>query len=492
MTHKKLVVWGAALWVGLCAVAISLLTHNLPCTSSGSLPCRVYHFVGFYSLAWKLKKSTVFSKRPGIYLLGKKSHVFPHHVLWMAPFLSGGGYCSEALSYILGLATSEFVPHFSIEQHGDMANKVFWRGLPLDVKNTLIKAYKPGQPVNDTVVICHSEPGAWYPSLFETHTCPPTGYAEPMYSIGRTMFETDRLNAEHVKRCNWMDEIWVPTEFNMKTFASSGVDPSKLVKVVQSVDVSFFDPYRVNPLALPITGRVFGPKIAGEGDNSLARGYFVFLSIFKWEYRKGWDTLIKAYMSEFSYKDKVALYILTNAYHTGRAYEDEITAYVKRLGLREPELGWPIVHVSDNHVPQSKLPSLYKAANAFVLPSRGEGWGRPHVEAMSMALPVIATNWSGMTEYMTEANSYPLQVDDLVQVIEGPFKGHLWAEPSVTHLRSLMRHVFTYRSEAKAKGWLGRRTMVEKFSPEVVTEEIVRHLIRIGQTKGSSSSQRAR
>ena len=27
----------------------------------------------------------------------------------------------------------------------------------------------------------------------------------------------------------------------------------------------------------------------------------------------------------------------------------------------------------------------------------GEGWGRPHVEAMSMALPVIATNWSGST-----------------------------------------------------------------------------------------------
>ena len=30
---------------------------------------------------------------------------------------------------------------------------------------------------------------------------------------------------------------------------------------------------------------------------------------------------------------------------------------------------------------------LYKSADAFVLPSRGEGWGRPHVEAMSMALP---------------------------------------------------------------------------------------------------------
>jgi glycosyltransferase involved in cell wall biosynthesis len=37
------------------------------------------------------------------------------------------------------------------------------------------------------------------------------------------------------------------------------------------------------------------------------------------------------------------------------------------------------------------MPALYKAADALVIPSRGEGWGRPHCEAMAMRLPVIAT-----------------------------------------------------------------------------------------------------
>ena len=41
---------------------------------------------------------------------------------------------------------------------------------------------------------------------------------------------------------------------------------------------------------------------------------------------------------------------------------------------------------------------LYASADVFVLPSRGEGWGRPHVEAMAMGLPIITTNWSGPTE----------------------------------------------------------------------------------------------
>ncbi|MCO5576470.1 hypothetical protein L7F22_030280 [Adiantum nelumboides] len=482
MRFKKQVIWGvAAVFVAIFAVSLSSLAVKSPlCTSSGSTAlCRVYHSVGFYKLAWKLKHWT----RGGHSSSDKKRNVFSNPVLWMAPFLSGGGYCSEALSYVTGLHRSELVPYLSIEQHGDLANELFWRGLPAETKNTLLKSYRPGQPLNDTVVICHSEPGAWYPSLFETHTCPPTGYTEPLYVIGRTMFETDRVSAEHVRRCNLMDEIWVPTEFNMKTFADSGVYPSKLVKVFQSVDIDFFNSQKVQALTLPTGGRIFGAKNA----NAVTEDYFIFLSIFKWEYRKGWDRLIEAYLTEFSANDKVALYIVTNAYHSGRVYEDEIAAYVKRIGLKEPTGGWPILHVSDDHVPQSKLPSLYKAADAFVLASRGEGWGRPIVEAMSMALPVIATNWSGMTEYMTKGNSYPLHVEGLVEVEEGPFKGHLWAEPSVAHLQSLMRHITIHRAEAQGKGWIARLTMVQRFSPDIVTQEIVDHLRRIRKERAAAT-----
>jgi glycosyltransferase involved in cell wall biosynthesis len=33
------------------------------------------------------------------------------------------------------------------------------------------------------------------------------------------------------------------------------------------------------------------------------------------------------------------------------------------------------VHVIATHLSERDLPRLYKAADAFVLPSRGEGWG---------------------------------------------------------------------------------------------------------------------
>ena len=47
-------------------------------------------------------------------------------------------------------------------------------------------------------------------------------------------------------------------------------------------------------------------------------------------------------------------------------------------------------------------------ADAFVLATRGEGWGLPVMEAMAMALPVIVTNTSGCSQYLTLENSFPL------------------------------------------------------------------------------------
>ena len=118
-------------------------------------------------------------------------------------------------------------------------------------------------------------------------------------------------------------------------------------------------------------------------------------------------------------------------------------------------------------------------------------WGRPHVEAMAMGLPVIATNWSGPTEFLTPANGYPLALEEegggegrggrLVPVREGAFRGHLWANPSVAHLRLLMREVVEDPGAAREKGKRARRDMVEKYSPSVLGNRARRLLVELVQ-----------
>ncbi|KAG5004641.1 hypothetical protein AAZX31_10G185300 [Glycine max] len=399
---------------------------------------------------------------------------FPSHcVLWMAPFLSGGGYSSEGWSYVLALHGHRKMQSFrlAIEHHGDLESLEFWEGLPHDMKNLASELYQNQCRMNETIVICHSEPGAWYPPLFETFPCPPSSYHDFKSVIGRTMFETDRVNDEHVERCNRMDYVWVPTEFHKSTFVQSGVHPSKVVKIVQPVDVEFFDPVRYKPLDLASRAKL----VLGSG----VRKSFVFLSVFKWEYRKGWDVLLKSYLKEFSQDDRVALYLLTNPYHTDRDFGNKILDFVESSDMVEPVSGWASVYVIDTHIASREFPRVYRAADAFVLPSRGEGWGRPLVEAMSMALPVIATNWSGPTEFLTEDNSYPLPVDRMSEVIEGPFKGHLWAEPSEDKLRVFMRQVMDNLTEATAKGRKARDDMIRRFSPEIVADIVADHIQNI-------------
>ncbi len=70
-----------------------------------------------------------------------------------------------------------------------------------------------------------------------------------------------------------------------------------------------------------------------------------------------------------------------------------------------------------------------------------------------MALPVIATNWSGPTAFLDESVGYPLQYKGLEEVAEaGAFLGHRWAAPSVTHLRQLMMHVAAHPEEGRRLG----------------------------------------
>lgn len=102
-----------------------------------------------------------------------------------------------------------------------------------------------------------------------------------------------------------------------------------------------------------------------------------------------------------------------------------------------------------------------------------------------MGLPVISTNWSGITAYLDEAVGYPLAIDGLVPVSGSDsevlwwFKGLRWAQPSVKHLAQLMRHVYAHRGEAAAKGRAARALMQRKFSPEAIADVLVGHLRRI-------------
>ena len=293
---------------------------------------------------------------------------------------------------------------------GDSYNQDYVSGLDKATRDELGAMAKRARSIDprEAVVICHAEPGAWHPSPWGRPRCPPHG---ARYTIGRTMFETDRIPTGWDARLNRMDEVWVPSSFNENTFVIGGTEPHRVKVVGEPVDTSFFDPDLVTqPFPLP------------DVVNSVTTT--VFLSIFKWEARKGWDVLLESYLREFSVNrpgvesDDVALYILTTSFHSTSDFEEQIEAFARdRLGIDDLST-MPAVRIL-RWLPQEDIPRLYVAATALVQPSRGEGWGRPHAEAMAMGIPVVATNWSGSTEFLTEENAFLIPIEDELTVGSG-------------------------------------------------------------------------
>ncbi|MDB6031237.1 MAG: hypothetical protein JWM16_1575, partial [Verrucomicrobiales bacterium] len=371
-------------------------------------------------------------------------------VRWLGPIFNPSGYASEAINFILPLASQV---DLGIFHHNNLYSEKFVEGLAQAERDTLFFLRDKFSEMRGGITISHN---------------PANGFCDVRdadYRIGRTMFETDRIAPEWVTACNQMDEVWVPSAFNVETFAQSGVERDKLVVMPEAVDENEFNPEKHGPLPLPNKAK------------------FNFLAIFEWSSRKAWDVLLSAYLREFSGADDVCLYLRTYQFSKPDGDPSEgiwnfIRDHAAKLDLGDKP--WPRIHLIAEQIPQADLPRLYKAADCLVAPSRGEGWGRPHHEAMMMGLPVIATNWSGNTEFMNEENSFLVNYELVEAKYLEPelyhYRGHRWANPSESHLRATMRKVVENPELAQEKGAKARAHMLQHYSREAVASLVVARL----------------
>ncbi|HLK56045.1 MAG TPA: glycosyltransferase, partial [Chthonomonadaceae bacterium] len=406
---------------------------------------------------------------------------------------------AEMLQFMLSVATEQPRPRatvVNVQAEADEGAQVVWSGPLLDPsgygeesRNFLFALDGAGVPVaaqelpwNHDEALLSPKELARLQALLTRPVAPgfvqilqnfPPGFERHPYAgrvIGRTMFETDRLPASWVQACNRVDYIWVPSEFNRQTFIDAGVAAEKLVVIP-----GCFDP---EPYLEPAPSTILEQELR-------ASGRFVFLSVFDWTRHKGWDVLLRAFLEGFEGHEDVTLVlkVWSTMGYDAAAIQAQAQQFVKAtLGL---DLASDRrVRFVNEKLSRQELLALYQASDAFVLPSRGEGWGRPYLEAMACGLPTIGTNWSGNTAFMTPENSYLVDCR-LVAVPEmgwrelPTYQGHRWAEPDREDLIRTMRRVMEEREEAQQKCRFAREEVTARFNREVVgalmAEEILRH-----------------
>ena len=95
--------------------------------------------------------------------------------------------------------------------------------------------------------------------------------------------------------------------------------------------------------------------------------------------------------------------------------------------------------------------NLYRRCNCFVLPTEGDSFALPGIEAMASGLPLIITDFGGPCDYCTDETGYRIKCT----LKEGGYLPGYQAVPDEDHLAELFTHVFNNQKEAQEKGKKG-------------------------------------
>ena len=278
-------------------------------------------------------------------------------------------------------------------------------------------------------------------------------------NVARVMFETDRLPQQWLVPLLERDEVWVPCAHNFEAFVDSGIPARKMRVVGGTLDFNLFAA-GVEPYPLGV-----------EADR------YTFLTNFDFSARKGWEILLRAWGQAFTADDPVCLVLKTGSFYKDAGYvESRIESFLhEEFGTGSARLA-PVRLLTDL-LPADDMPRLYAAADAYVLASHGEGWGRPYMEAQAMGLPTIASRWGGQLEFLDEDTGWLIDgtlvdVPDDAEVFNSLYQGHRWFEPDVDDLSAKMRGIAADWDAARAHAAPARARLIERFGLEATARTL--------------------
>ena len=128
--------------------------------------------------------------------------------------------------------------------------------------------------------------------------------------------------------------------------------------------------------------------------------------------------------------------------------------------------------------PDDAIPSLYEMANAFVMPTTGEGFGLPLLEAIATGLPVVTTRYSGQLDFLNEKSAYFCRhTFETVPMSDGtPFYA---ACADVGSLAKAMLEVIKDYDTALLKAEFGSRNVHENFTWANAGRQIIKNIERM-------------
>ena len=250
------------------------------------------------------------------------------------------------------------------------------------------------------------------PELWMQVTIPNEFQPVGKYNIGLTAgIESTACKAEWIEGLNRMNMNWVSSTFAKKTFESISFDKQDKktnqiigkVKLEKPVNVIFegVDLGTYKPLK---------PSEVKSIDLKNIKEDFCYLFVGHWMQgdhghdRKNVGVLIKSFYDTFKtgMGKKPALILKSSMGVASYISRDSILDKIKRIKDTYGDVKLPNIYLISGEFDDSEMNELYNhpKVKAMVSFTKGEGFGRPLLEFATTGKPIIASGWSGHTDFL--------------------------------------------------------------------------------------------
>ncbi len=247
-------------------------------------------------------------------------------------------------------------------------------------------------------------------SLFENH-----------YNIGWWPWELPVWPEQWQTAFDIVDEIWAATTYTQVMYKNATDKPVTLMPLPVSVERTAY----------------VSRKAMGLPENT-----FLFLYVFDFNSylaRKNPQAAVKAFINAFP-KNNLNVGLVLKTMNSD-SNNPQWQAF-KSLCQKDKR-----IIILDKTLDREKVLGLINCCDAYLSLHSAEGFGRTPAEAMLFGKPVIATDFSGTVDFVSQQTGFPVQWQrKMLKTGDYPFitteSRAYWAEPDIHHAAAQMQYVF--------------------------------------------------
>lgn len=267
-------------------------------------------------------------------------------------------------------------------------------------------------------------------------------------------YETTVLPYGFTKYYQFTDKFLPSSNFSKEIFKNSGIPESHMVVVPHGADIDAFKNKAKYPL-------------------KTQKKFKILANIAQPHIRKNIPGLLEAFGRAFSKNDDVCLIAKVSAKKQQMQFDVDFNSLLNAFKRKYPQHA--SIEVINTFIPN--IAELYNACDVVFTMTRAECFWLPGIEGMAAGKLVIAPNYGGQLDFMSENNSLLIPG----KIVPSPREMQYWTtsphaamfEPNIEEASNILQHAYKEYQSLIDRFNSGMKSAIEIYSWDKVAQQII-------------------